>query len=175
MNNLLLEGQPGVGKTTLLRAVARAIPSARIGGFLTEEIRENGIRMGFRVETFDGRSAVLAHTAFRSGPVVGKYRVDVCAFEEIGVNGLERGLSEADILLVDEIGKMELCSERFKELVLRSLDSPKPLVATIMSRPHPFADRIKARPDGERLTVTVRNRDALADLLVQRLKAALGR
>ena len=100
---------------------------------------------------------------------MGKYRVDVANFEKIGVNGLERALSESSVMLIDEIGKMELFSERFKDIVNQCFDSPKTVVATIMSRSHPFVDRLKSRSDVELLEVTMENRSQLESALIKRI------
>ena len=169
MNNILLQGDPGVGKTTLLCTIADSISYRQIGGFFTREIREKGVRVGFRIDTFDNQSGILSHVKYTSGPRVGKYRVDVTAFEEIGVQALVKALEKADVILIDEIGKMELYSEKFKEAVLRCLDSPKPLVATVMSRSYPFVDRLKAREDVELIKVTFENRNQLVDELIRKL------
>lgn len=169
MKNVFLEGKPGVGKTTLLRAIADQIALREIGGFYTEEIREKGHRVGFRIETFAGQSGILAHVKYKTGPHVGKYGVDVPAFEKIGVKGLENALKESQIILIDEIGKMELFSSRFQKAVLRCLDSVTPVIATVMLRPHPFVDRLKTRPDVRLVTVTFGNRDELAFKFIQEL------
>lgn len=169
MNNILLEGEPGAGKTTLLCKIAESISHLGIGGFYTQEIREKGRRVGFRIETFPGESGILSHARFKAGPRVGKYRVDVPGFERIGVAGLERALSAFSVLLIDEIGKMELFSERFKEIVNQCLDSEKVVLATVMSRSQPFVDGLKRRSDVELLEVTMGNRDQLASTLIKKV------
>ncbi|MDY6989638.1 MAG: NTPase [Thermodesulfobacteriota bacterium] len=171
MNNVLLEGEPGIGKTTLLRKIAEGISHLGIGGFYTQEIREKGRRVGFRIETFSGESGILSHARFKAGPRVGRYRVDVPGFERIGVAGLERTVSESTVILIDEIGKMELFSKRFKEIVNHCLDSEKPVLATVMSRSHPFVDGLKSRSDVELLEVTTGNRDQLASTLIEETMA----
>lgn len=166
MKNYLLEGLPGVGKTMLIRKAAGRISELNIGGFFTEEIREKGRRVGFRIETFSGRSGILSHVSLRKGPQVGKYRVDVTAFEGIVVKDLEKAMETSDVILIDEIGRMELFSEHFKGVLLRCLDSDKPVIATVMLRPHAFVDKIKNRPDVEIVGVTTENRDCLVDKII---------
>ncbi len=166
MKNYLLQGRPGIGKTTLLCRIADRLSHMRTGGFFTEEIREHGQRVGFRVETFSGQSGILSNVSFQKGPHVGKYRVDIPQFESIGVSALEDALKTADLILIDEIGKMELFSERFREMVLTCLDSSKLVIATVMSRSHPFVDRLKSRSDVEIIEVTLKNRDGLVERLV---------
>jgi nucleoside-triphosphatase len=167
MKNILLEGEPGIGKTTLVRKVAGGMSNLSIGGFYTAEIREHGKRVGFRIQTFDGHSGILSHQNYHSGPRVGKYVVDIPAFEHIGVTALEKALAEARIILIDEIGKMELFSQRFKDILIRCLDSPKPVLATVLLRPHLFTDQLKQRSDVKLLEVTLENRDALAEKLIK--------
>ena len=80
-------------------------------------------------------------------------------------------LKKRRIILVDEIGKMELFSRRFREIFLEALEAPLPLVATIMARPNPFADRVKKRPDTLLLEVTRENRSGLPIKILDLLKS----
>jgi nucleoside-triphosphatase len=142
----LLTGRPGTGKTTVIRqAIAGSEISA--GGFYTEEIRIGGIRQGFRIVTIDGRDATLAHVDSPSRYRVSKYGVDIANLDNIGVAAIERAIRESDLIVIDEIGKMELFSPRFQDAVLKAVDSDKKVLGTIMLNPHPFADAIKHRPD----------------------------
>lgn len=171
---LLLTGHPGVGKTTALQRVAVRLrevqPDLRIGGFYTEEVRDDsGSRVGFRGETF-GRAEeevfVVIARAGASGPRVGKYGVDVAA-----VDRLAQSLDpeEVDLVLLDEIGKMECHSEAFCEAVVRLLTAPVPVLATVARRGGRLIAAVKARPDTTVLEVTRENRDRLPGELVELL------
>jgi hypothetical protein len=65
---LLLTGVPGIGKTTVIRRVAARLQKRRIGGFYTEEIREDSDRRGFRLVGFDGSEGVIADVDFPKVP-----------------------------------------------------------------------------------------------------------
>src|SRR5437660_2457645 len=119
---LLLTGAPGTGKTTVIRRVAKALAGRSIRGFTTEEVRSRGERVGFRLETFDGQSALFAHVAIRSGHRVGRYGVDLAALEGIVDSALDPR-DPVEVYLVDEIGKMECLSARFVSAMERLLDS----------------------------------------------------
>ena len=154
---LLLTGQPGSGKTALIKE-ALATSGVKGGGFYTEEIRTGGIRQGFRIVTLDGREAVLAHVSISSPYQVSKYRVDTDALDRVGVAALCQALKETDLIVIDEIGKMELLSPQFKEAVTQAINSGKKVLGTIMLNPHLFADEIKRYPEVEVLLVTRDNR-----------------
>jgi nucleoside-triphosphatase THEP1 len=171
---LLISGAPGSGKTTLIRAIITALPG-RVGGFLTEEIREGPDRVGFRVTALDGRTGILAHVKGLRGPKVGRYTVDVPVFEAVGVEALEAATQHADLIVVDEIGKMELCSPRFVAALEAALDARVPFLGTILQAPHPFADALKQRPSVELYRLTERNRGDLQDALFARLQAEVAR
>ncbi len=166
---LLITGAPGIGKTTLIRAVIAGLPLSA-GGFLTEEIRQGNQRVGFRVRALDGRDGILAHAKAVRGPRVGRYHVDVSTFEAVGVAALETATCEADLIVVDEIGKMELCCPRFVPALEAALDSRKPLLGTILQAPHPWTDALKRRPAVEVYRLTERNRQDLQDALLARLR-----
>lgn len=153
IKNFLLEGQPGSGKTTLIKKMIQRLDHIPMGGFYTEEIRESGQRMGFRLHTLDGKEGILAHVDFSQEVQVGKYGVDVLNFEEMVIPCLKNAVAEKDLIIIDEVGKMELYSEKFRRAVMACLFSDVPVVATIMIQPHPFADRIRMRPDVKRVQV----------------------
>ena len=120
----LLTGQPGTGKTTLIKNLL-AGSSINAGGFYTEEIRIEGTRQGFRINTLDGHAGLLAHTEI-SGPYrVSKYGIDNNALEDIGVSAIKKAAQNKDLIVIDEIGKMELFSESFKNIVLELIDNDK--------------------------------------------------
>jgi nucleoside-triphosphatase len=154
---LLLTGKPGTGKTALIKE-ALAGTKVKRGGFYTEEIRTGGIRQGFRIVTLDGQEATLAHVGISSPYQVSKYRVDTDALDKVGVTALRQALEESDIIVIDEIGKMELLSPQFRETVTQAINSGKKVLGTIMLNPHPFADEIKRHPEVETLLVTTDNR-----------------
>jgi nucleoside-triphosphatase len=165
--SLLLTGQPGVGKTTIIRAVVARLGMSA-GGFCTEEIREHGRRTGFRVMSLDGTTGILA-SASVSGPYrVGKYSVHLDDLEEVGVNAVWEAVEHPDVsvVVIDEIGKMELLSPAFRHAVLAALDSPKSVLATVMARSEPWVDAVKARPEVTLIEVSRANREALPEQIL---------
>jgi nucleoside-triphosphatase len=142
----LLTGRPGTGKTTVIR---QAIADSEInaGGFYTEEIRSGGVRQGFRIVTLNGQYAVLSHVDNPSRYRVSKYGVDIANLDKIGVAAIERAIEAGGLVVIDEIGKMELFSSRFREAVLKAIDSGRKVLGTIMLNPHPLADKIKCHPN----------------------------
>ncbi len=161
-NLVLLTGLPGSGKTTVIERTVQMLADLTPGGFITRELRRpDGARLGFEIRTFSGDSAILAHVRIESPFRVGKYGVDLQALERTGVAAIYRAIQDADFVVVDEIGKMELLSPAFREAVHAAIRSPKPVLATIMLRSHPFADALKQTPGAEVRLVTPQSRDAL--------------
>ncbi len=159
---LLLAGAPGVGKTTLLRGVSRTLTAQggpACSGFTTEEIREKGQRVGFRIIPFHGRGRIMAYVGF-APKRVGRYGVDVTAIDAVARTTLSL-VPEVSLYLVDEIGSMECLSETFVGSMRTLLDSDRRVVATIGRARGGFITEAKSRRDVELWEVTTTNRDAL--------------
>jgi nucleoside-triphosphatase len=170
---ILLTGRPGIGKTTIVLKVLSAC-GLDAGGFTTAELRERGDRVGFSISAIGGKSGILAHVDFAGRHRVGRYGVDLAALENIGVRSIEDAIGSKELIVVDEIGKMELFSEKFAGAVLRAFESGKHVLATVMERPHPFADSLKARGDVRVIEVTRENRGRLVDEFVSLLAESAG-
>lgn len=165
----LLTGSPGVGKTTLIRDVLSKV-SKRAGGFYTQEIRSGSTRQGFKIITLDGKEALLAHTGVSSPYRVGKYGVDLQSLEDTAVAAVHRAIEESELIVIDEIGRMELFSPRFREAVLKAVDSGKQVLGTIMLKPHPFTDEIKRHPAVTVIHLNRDNRNEVAARILDWLK-----
>jgi nucleoside-triphosphatase len=160
----LITGVPGVGKTSLILSLLDTLPGTK-GGFYTREIREGSQRVGFQVTDLSGREGVLAHVGHPGPPRVGRYGVDLKTFEDIGVQAVSRAMDAADLIVIDEIGKMELFSPRFQTLLFEVLKGPRPLLGTIVAKPHPAADPIKAHPGVRVQRLTPTNRQEVAQVI----------
>jgi len=165
----LLTGRPGCGKTSLIKQAVAEL-QIRAGGFYTEEIRGRGVRLGFRLVTLDGWQAVLAHTDIRSRYRVSKYGVDIDGLERVGVSALNKAAEQDEMVVIDEIGKMELFSARFREAVLAIINSGKRVLGTIMLGPNPWADALKHLPQVRLITVSRDNSQQVLQELRQWLK-----
>ncbi len=166
--NILLSGLPKSGKTTLIKKIAYELKSP-IAGFFTSQIMQNGDRVGFSLVTFSGKSAILAHQNFPSAYKIGKYKVNLKDLEEIGVSEIEKALSTDNVIVIDEIGKMEVLSPKFLEAVKKALDSKNKVLATILYTEHPQLDKLKKRKDVVLHTVTPDNREQLLAEIVKKL------
>ncbi|RLI04544.1 hypothetical protein DRO38_01030 [Candidatus Bathyarchaeota archaeon] len=162
-----LTGRPGIGKTTVLLRIVEELKKRdlKIGGLISQEIRRAGTRVGFKIIDLDsGREGWLAHVRQPVGPKVGKYRVCMKDLESIGVDAILRALREADIVVIDEIGPMELFSQLFKKAVVEALNSGKMILGTIHYRiKTSFIAEIKEREDVAIIEVTRENREDLPE------------
>jgi nucleoside-triphosphatase len=147
-----------------------------IGGMLSREVREKGVRIGFEIVDFSsGRKGWLAHVDQPVGPKVSKYRVNLNDLDLIGAGSIRNAAEKAQIVIVDEIGPMELFSQAFREAVLEAINSGKPLLGTIHFKARdPLLNLIRNRDDAEIIEVTYENRAHLHNILIKKITEAIG-
>jgi nucleoside-triphosphatase len=171
---ILLTGRPGAGKTTVIQKVISRIEISA-GGFYTHEIREGGLRqgrrIGFSLRTLDGAEGILAHIDHPIKDRVGRYGVDLAFFEAVALPSLEQALRERELIVIDEIGRMELLSRRFQEMVMRIMDQDtRHLLGVIHQARDPFSTAVRKRRDVEVITVNLNNRHDLSSQIIMRFQ-----
>ena len=169
---ILLTGNPGVGKTTVLTKAVSTLKQKGycVGGMISREVRKGGTRVGFELLDLNGgRRGWLARVNQKHGPQVGKYRVNLEDLDAIGAEAITEAVAQCDIIAIDEIGPMELFSEKFKQATRKALESRKPVLAVVHWK---AKDRLireaKNREDTEMFTVTQENRDKLPEAIVEK-------
>jgi nucleoside-triphosphatase len=173
---ILLTGLPGCGKTTAIIQIANNLnrqdglrQHSKVAGFYTQEIREENIRKGFRWRRLDGAEGILAHIDIKSPFKAGKYHVDIAGFEKSVVPILDADKTDADLFIIDEIGKMECMSEKFIAAVHRLFASEKPVLATVAQKGTGLISEIKNYPGAKLFRLTHQNHDKIIAEIAQTL------
>ncbi len=172
-----ITGKPRIGKSTIIKAVIKRLKAEGIavGGMLTSDMREGGVRVGFSLEDINtGEKGILAHTHVhhrQTSPKVkvGKYTVNLVDLDSLGANSIKNALAQPDpiIIIVDEIGPMELKSKRFIEVVEEAIESDKSMLVSVHQRSeHELVRRVKK--EFEMFEVTQENRDEITNRVIQR-------
>ena len=157
-SNILLTGRPGTGKTTAIRKIVENLAPKMATAFLSYEMREQGKRVGFAIETLSGKKGTLAHIDLKTGFRVSKYQVSVEDIDSIIIPELEEARESNSLIIIDEIAKMELFSKFFAPEVRRCLDTCR-VLGTIQERRGPFLDEVRQRSDVRILELTLSNRN----------------
>ncbi len=170
---LLITGAPGSGKTTVISKTIDTLKGKglSVGGMISREARTGCARMGFEViDLNSGKHGWLAHVDQKTGPQIGKYRVNLSDLESIGVKAIAEATQKFDIIVIDEIGPMELFSAKFKHSVHKALQSNKVVLAVVHAKAKdPLITETKRIETAELFTVTVANREGLPELLTQKI------
>ena len=162
-----ITGMPSVGKTeTLIKIIEKIEKSGyKNEGMITETLFEDNKRIGFYVKDWQtNEREIFAHIDFDLKDKVGKYGVDLNVLEKVGVTAIEKAINDEniDIIIIDEIGKMEMLSEKFCETVIDALDSDKPILVTLHKKSRtPLLQDIRRRDDIRILEVTAVNKNLL--------------
>jgi nucleoside-triphosphatase len=164
-------GAPGTGKSTLIRRVLDRL-NCRAGGVLAREIRLEGKRVGFEIKDLLTEETGTLASVEGEGPMLGRYRVNLHDLERIGAKAIERAVREADLVVIDEVGPMELFSDDFVEAVEAALGSDKPMLVVVhLKSRHHLAKRI--REEFTLFIVTEKNRDDLVEEIASELSSLI--
>ena len=166
--NILITGPPGCGKSTLIEKIVNRIERP-VTGFFTREIKEKGRRVGFSINTLDGREGILAHQNLKSQFRVGKYGVNLKDIDSIAVPAMIAERKE-EVVVIDEIGKMECFSVLFKRTLVRVLSLPNWIIGSIAQKGDLFIQRIKERDDVKVIRITAQNQGILVDHILESIK-----
>ena len=150
---LLITGSPGTGKTSVLLKAVDALKARgySVGGVISREARVGWAR-------------------------VGKYRVNLEDLDNIGANAIVNAAENFDVVAIDEIGPMELFSEKFKEAVKRAVESGKLVIGVVHWKAKDMlVEEVKNREDTEIIVVTYENRDNLHEAIIEKAMDCLKR
>ncbi len=118
----------------------------------------------------------LSRIDSKSGPKVGKYLVDIKSFESIAIPLISLNQTELKessktlIIIIDEIGKMEMFSDLFKRTIRQLFDSNINILATIPVQQNlELVQELRNRSDSKEICVERSNRDLLVDKVVRML------
>ncbi len=167
---IAVTGSPGVGKSTLVTRVADSVQMIT-GGIVTGDIRESGRRVGFEIEDIaTGVRGILAHVNQETGPRISKYRVCLKDLENIGVKAIQQAVDNKGLIVIDEIGPMELKSGKFIQAVKQAIRSQKPALFSIHQRSnHPMIKQV--RSEFKIYEITRKNRDSLVGKIKAKLES----
>jgi len=166
---ILLTALPRTGKSTAIKKIVNMLGVDNCGGFYTEEIRENDERVGFRIKTISGRTAILSHINIPSDYKISRYGVDLKTFENICLSELEIAIENPTIkyIIIDEIGPMQLFSDKYKKMLIELLNCNKPIIGTIFMNPYEWLDDFKKNNNVKLVEITFDNRDELPIEIVE--------
>ncbi len=170
---ILLTGQSGIGKTSILHRTINKLKKRGhiVGGVVCRGVREGGMRVGFEImDLSSGQRGWLAHINQSTGPKIGRYTVNLTDIGVLGAGSIFDAVQNADVLVVDEIGPMELLSTTFSNALIQAIESGKPLLGTIpYNLCNSLVESIKTREDTEVIEVTSENRENLPTQVVNKI------
>ncbi len=166
IKNIFITGTIHIGKSTILNKVINSLPNLKIGGFRTLPIYENNKKKGFIFESLDGTRKIFAHIDLDAENHFDVYQFDDEVFEKIGVYSLKKALAESSLILMDEIGMMEQHAVKFKNMIIKCLNSSAIVLGAFQERATWFIKILQGRDDTKLFIITAMNRDLVAEQII---------
>ncbi|HAV20939.1 MAG: nucleoside-triphosphatase [Bacillota bacterium] len=169
--NLFLTGPKRVGKSTALFSAVQQVSQGHpltLGGFRVDRVFEGRRLRAFRIMDLDTSASAVISTARKGG-----WDVHLESFDTVGADSIRRGISGANLIIMDELGRFELDAYEFRQAVMEALDSPVPVLGVLKRDDNPFLNGIRSREDTEVLEVTEENRDGVKEYVLSWLNRVL--
>ncbi|MEM3404005.1 MAG: NTPase [Nitrososphaeria archaeon] len=177
VKKIFVTGDPGVGKSTLLSRVVYQLRSKglMIGGVLTRDIRERGVRTGFQIQSLsDGTTGILASVSLKVGPKIGKYVVNLNDLKNVFASAILYAIDFSDVVVCDEVGPMELLSPEVRKAIETLIECNKPVLGSVHKRLRdPIIEKISNSPNIKVYELTIENRDQLIRVIVDEVSSNL--
>ena len=169
----LLTGKPRMGKTTMIKKLINEIGLDHCGGFYTEEITKLNDRVGFRCVSINGESVEIANVESPSKTRIGRYGIDIEKFEKFAIKILQEALRSKKIIVIDEIGFMQMLSHSFQKVVQEIVSGNKIVLGTIPLDSHPEIDKIKYLKEVKIISINEFNRGMISEFLIKDIMEVL--
>ena len=167
-NIVLVTAPPRTGKSTLIKKIVEQMGEQNFCGFFTEEILKEGERVGFKVKELNGVELVFAHVDIVSSYKISKYNVDIEGFEKF-VAGFFQKISRDKILVIDEIGPMQVLSPLFREKITKLFNTPVAMLGTVFLDQHAWLDKVKRSDKIDLVNLTTQNRNTIVQPIVEKI------
>ncbi|QOR35180.1 AAA family ATPase [Clostridium sp. 'deep sea'] len=164
---IFITAKPRTGKSTAIKKVVDLIGKENCYGFYTEEIRIDGKREGFKIITMDGREGILASTRSESKVRLSRYGLELDTFEELCISSITNLPNTDKLIIIDEVGPIQMFSESFKKTLIEVIKEPNPIIGTIFFKDHPWIDEFKNRAEVSLIEITFDNRDEIPKKLIE--------
>ncbi|MCL5790944.1 MAG: NTPase [Candidatus Thermoplasmatota archaeon] len=134
-----------------------------VQGVLISEINEQGKLRGYSLfDIYTKRKVNFAEVGIVSRVKIDKIGVDTKLLEEILIPSLQRARETADVIVIDEIGKLENTTKNVQKEINDTLNSTKPLIVTVHKKSrNPVLQEIRALEGVRVFDITPINRSLL--------------
>ena len=168
--NVVISGEINTGKSTVVDKIRRKNVCRIIRGFLTRPLFEDNQKKGYYIESFEGEREIFAHVDFIKRNKRGSMGIKQAIFNQFAVKILDQA-SEAELIIIDELGIMEKEATGFIEEVKNIFLWPLNVIAVIQKRALDFWISKIGKDNIDAIYIVDRkNRDYIPDRIANFLK-----
>ena len=167
----VLTAPPKTGKSTAIKKIINMLGTKNCCGFYTKEMIEDGQRVGFKIVTLSGKEGILARVSYDGEYIIGKYGVNLKEFEKLALTELENIINADDnkYVIIDEIGPMQLFSNKYKELLLKIASTDRKIIGTAFYDSYDWLDDFKKLDNVELIEINEMNRNDIPMEVVEKI------
>ena len=160
--HVFLTGPVQIGKSTLIAATLDALQPERLGGFRTVSAKPEA----------DGSRPVYLHPAAAQDLLCGAQNRVGIRRPELGIASFPDAFEDCDLVLMDEIGRMERHADTYSARIRTLLDGCVPILGVVQKKADtPLAAAIRSHPNVRLIEVSEENRDVLLPEILSALRS----